>query len=596
MGIEARSADDQEDVAVAALAAVALGREPPDCLVEGGTLVNVYAGELLPGWSVAIKGERVAAAGPDLRAGPPTMRIDARGRFVLPGLIDAHTHLDFLQEPAAFLRAAIPTGVTAIITETTGLASVGGADAVAAFLDAVAALPIEVYGTAPMITYFCTDRGDGQPMVSADDLSRLLDRPRILGMGEVYWSLLPEHQAALAPVFAKARRLRKTVEGHGAGARGPKLAALAAAGITSCHEPIAAHEVLERLRLGLYTMVREGSVRRDIAEALGPLAKEPLDWRRLILATDGVWPVDLLAYGYVDGAVRAAVAAGLPPVRAIQAATLNPAEHFGLADRMGGLAPGRLANLLLVRDLEEVRPDLVMSRGVVVAEKGQLTIPLPEQAIPAGALPPVRLPRRLTAEDFRVPTPKGYPAATVRVIRYVSDIVTEAVHRRAPTADGYLRADPARDLLKAAAMDRRGQGLRAIGFVEGFGLQAGAVASSLGFDTLNLAAVGASDADLAAAFNRLADLAGGIVVVGGGRPVAELALPVGGIMTTDPVETSAARLGEIEGALRDLGCGMRQPLLALHVLTFTAIPALRLRERGLVDVKANRIVDLFGGD
>lgn len=596
MGMEPRSAHDPEDTAGAALAAVALGREPPDCLVEGGTLVNVYAGELLSGWSVAIKGERVAAVGPDLGAGPHTMRIDARGRFVLPGLIDAHTHLDFLQEPATFLRAAIPTGVTAIVTETTGLASVGGAGAVTAFLDAIPTLPIEIYGTAPMITYFCTDRGDGGPMVSAGELSRLLDHPRILGLGEVYWSHLPEHWAALAPILAKARRLRKTIEGHGAGARGPKLAALAAAGITSCHEPITADEVLERLRLGFYTMVREGSVRRDITQALGALATEPLDWRRLILATDGVWPVDLLAHGYVDGAVRAAVAAGLPPVRAIQAATLNPAEHFGLADRMGGLAPGRLANLLLVRDLEEMRPDLVMSRGVVVAEKGRVTIPLPERAIPAGALPPVRLPRRLAAEDFRVPGPKGDPAATVRAIRYAGDIVTEAVHRRPPTADGHLLADPARDLLKAVAMDRRGQGLRAIGFVEGFGLRAGAVASSLGFDTLNLAAVGASDADLAAAFNRLADLAGGIVVVEGGRIMAELALPVGGIMTTDPVEASATRLGEVEEALRHLGCGMRQPLLALHVLTFTAIPALRLRERGLVDVKANRVVDLFGGD
>ena len=286
------------------LLAVALGRQPADLVVRGGILANVYTGELLEDWGVAVAGTRIASIGPEVEqhVGPATTVIDAQGRIVAPGFIDGHTHLDCIHRLDHYLAAAIPTGLTTLITETSQLSTVGGYPALAAFLAQLPGLPIMAFATAPTISYLLSDRGDGAPMISMEEMARLLGEPGVVGLGEVYWPAILEGRANLRLLIAKADAMGKGVEGHTAGARGSKLTACVAAGISSCHEPITAQEVRERLRLGLTTMVRDGSIRRDLGALDGAL--KGIVPRRLVLVSDTVWAHHLLERGYLDEAAR----------------------------------------------------------------------------------------------------------------------------------------------------------------------------------------------------------------------------------------------------------------------------------------------------
>ena len=347
-------------------------------------MVNVYTGEVVR-WDVAVADGRIAAVGPDLAtlAGPATERLDVRGKVLVPGFLDGHTHLDVLVTLPALLREAIPRGLTALVTEMVQVTSALGVPGARWFLDTLRVQPIHAYATAPVISYLSAEAGPGQPLLDAEALGALLEDPRVLGLGEVYWHrLLPEPERLL-PLIDRARALGKTVEGHTAGARGPRLVACAAAGLDSCHEPITAGEALERLRLGMRVMIREGSVRRDL-EAVLAVRHAGVSLRRATLASDGIWPPDLLARGYMDGIVQRAIDLGLPPVTAYQMASLNAAEHFGLDRELGGIAPGRWADFLVLPDLRTVRPEVVVAQGRLVAREGRCLVPCPDVPMPAG--------------------------------------------------------------------------------------------------------------------------------------------------------------------------------------------------------------------
>ena len=575
------------------LVQVALGRQPADLVVRGGVLANVYTGELLEEWGVAVAGSRVALVGPEAESciGPDTTVIEARGQVIAPGFMDGHTHLDYIHRLDRYLDVAIPTGLTAFVTETPALCNVGGFPAVAALLASLPLLPITAFATAPTIAYLTSDRGDGQPSITLEEMARLLEEPAVLGLGEIYWPMVLEGRTDLATLIAKAEALGKCVEGHTAGARGRKLAAQVAAGVSSCHEPITAEEVRARLRLGLYTMIRDGSIRRDIAALDGAL--DGIDPRRLMLASDTVWAHHLVKRGYLDESARQAVKMGLSPMQALRAITLTPAEHFGIEDRLGGLAPGRQADLLLLPALAEFRPSLVVARGRVVARDGRTTVPILPPAFPPGCLPNPRTAHPLDLEDLRIPAPAGRDRVRVRVIHLSAEIVTQAEIRELAVRNGALPADPAVDLLKVVAMDRHGMDRTARGFVAGFGLSRGAVASSVTFDTANLIVVGGNDPDMLLAFHRMLALGGGMVVAADGKIRAELALLLGGVTSDQPLHALAAEIVAIERALHDLGCAHEKPFLAVQILTFTAIPALRIRERGLWDVRRSHLVPLI---
>jgi adenine deaminase len=570
------------------LLGVALGAAPASLLAVGGDVVNVYTGEVVR-WDVAVADGRIAAVGPDLSAlaGPETERLDVRGKVLVPGFFDGHTHLDVLATLPALLREAIPRGLTALVTEMAQVTSALGAPGARWFLDTLGAQPIHAYATAPVISYLTAEASPGRPLLDAATLETLLEDPRVLGLGEVYWHrLLPEPERLL-PLIDRARALGKTVEGHAAGARGPRLLACAAAGMASCHEPITAGEALERLRLGMRVMIREGSVRRDLEAVLG-VRHTGVSLRRATLASDGIWPPDLLERGYMDGIVQRAIDLGLPPVTAYQMASLNPAEHFGLDGEIGGIAPGRWADFLVLPDLRTVRPEAVVARGRLVAREGRCLAPCPEVPLPAGLYPGPR-PGPLDPSSLRLEAPGA--RASVRVIRIAGDILTVEAGATLPVRDGAVLADPAADVLLAAVCDRRAGLGRGLGLVQGFGLREGAVASTLSFDTADLVLVGASREALAAAGQRAVGIGGGFVVVDGrGTVRAELPLPLGGIAAAAPLRELAHGLEAVAAALRDLGSRLARPLLTLQTLTFTAIPAIRLTTRGLLAVKSRQHV------
>lgn len=575
------------------LLAVALGKRPADLVVQGGVLANVYTGELLEGWGVAVAGTRIASIGPEVErhVGPATTVIDARGRIITPGFIDGHTHLDCIHRLDYYLAAAIPTGLTALITETSQLCTVGGYPALAAFLAHLPRLPITAFATAPTISYLLSDRGDGEPMITTEEMARLLEEPVVAGLGEVYWPAILEGRASLRLLVAKAEAMGKGVEGHTAGARGSKLTACVAAGISSCHEPITAQEIRERLRLGLTTMVRDGSIRHDLGALDGAL--KGIVPRRLALVSDTVWAHHLLERGYLDESARQAMRMGLEPMQALQATTLAPAEHFRIEGLVGGLAPGRQADMVLLPDLESFRPSLVLARGRVVARDGRISVPIPPMELPAEIFPGPRVPRTFGLDALRIAAPPGRDRARVRVIHFTGEIVTQASVRELPVRDGALVADPEADLLKVVALDRRGRGQIARGFVSGYGLRRGALACSISFDSANLVLLGASDADMLLAAERMLAIGGGVVVAVDGVIRAEVPLPLGGTISDQPMGALAGQIAACQQALSELGCVRENPFLSAQVLTFIAIPAFRIRERGLWDVRRNLVVPLI---
>jgi adenine deaminase len=567
---------------------VAAGHAPPDLLVTGGDVVNVYTGEVLR-WDVAVAAGRVAAVGGDLAAlaGPATAGLDARGKVLVPGFLDGHTHLDVFVALPELLREAIPRGLTAFVTEMAQVSSALGAGGARWFLDTLAAQPIHGFATAPVISYLSAERAPGQPLLDETDMLALLEDPRVVGLGEVYWHRLLPEPGRLVPLMARARALGKTIEGHTAGARGSRLVACAAAGVGSCHEPITAQEALDRLRLGLHVLIREGSVRRDL-QAVLEVRHAGVSLRRATLASDGIWPPELLARGYMDGIVQRAIDLGLPPVTAYQMASLNAAEHFGLDGELGGIAPGRWADFLVLPDLRTVRPEVVVAQGRVVAREGRCLVPCPAVPLPVGLYDGPR-PGPLDPASLRLAAPGSW--ARVRLIRVAGDIVTAEGEATLPVRDGAVHADPASDVLLAAVCDRRTGGARGLGVVQGFGLGTGAVASTLSFDTADLVLVGGSHDALAAAGRRAVEIGGGFVVVDGQGVVrAEAPLPLGGVAAASPVAEVARELDAVVAALRALGCGLAHPLLTLQTLTFTAIPALRLTTRGLLAVKSREHV------
>jgi len=569
---------------------VALGKEPADLAVLNADLVNVYTGEIQKDMGVAVKGCWIARVSLDVKdtIGPATRVIDASGKTLVPGLIDGHTHLAWVYTAADFIPFAAAAGVTTVVTETLEPFPVAGIAGVVDLLDSFRDQPIRILATAPaMVSISSAAKG-----ISPADISRLLERDDILGLGESYWQAVLLEPAAYLPAFQQTHRFGKVLEGHSAGASEKKLAAYVAAGVTSCHEPIDAEQVLSRLRLGVHVMVREGSIRRDL-EAISRIRQTGIDLRRLVLASDGVSPSDLVQGKYMDFVVRKAVACGFTPIEAIQMSTLNVAEHFRLDGILGGVAPGRLADMALIPDLKEFAPETVICKGKVIFENSRLLKPPRRHAFSASSLNTIRLPRRLVPSDFAIRSDVG-ATARVRAIEMVTDLVTAERHLDLPVSDGELRADPAGGLCKITAVDRNhNPGQCFTGLIKGFGLAGGAVACSAAWDTSDIVVVGADDADMAGAVNRVVELQGGAVLCERGRIKVEIPMPIFGLACDWSVAKIAAHLQDLKQALARLGVAFPDPLLSLIALTGAAIPYLRICEEGLVNLKDGKTLGLF---
>lgn len=559
-------------------------RREADTLLAGVKILNLFTGEVTT-TNVALGGGRIVGIGSQYRRAQEVF--DLSGRYLLPGLIEGHIHIESsLLTPEGFAEAVVPRGTTAVVADPHEIANVLGLEGVRYMLRASRDLPLDCYFMASSCVPATGLETAGASLGPAA-IAALLEDERVLGLAEVmdYPGVIQGKREILEKIIL-ARSQGKLVNGHAPGLTGEGLMAYLDAGIGSDHESITLEEAQEKLRLGMRLMIREGSQARNLA-ALLPLVT-PVTGRRCLLVSDDKEPHELVADGHLDTLLRRAVSLGLSPHLAVQMVTLNVAEAFGLRER-GAVAPGYLADLVVIDSLREFTPLLVFKRGRLVAEEGKLIREIPRMREP-GVLDTVRIPR-LSTENLRIPAGR---ARLVRVIGLVQgQIVTRRLVLEATIGNGEVHADPARDILKLVVVERHGRnGNIGLGLVQGFGLRQGALASSVSHDSHNLIAVGVEDQDLLTAIEHVAAIGGGLTVVSGGAVRASLALPVAGLMTEEKPGQVAAAMEHLLLNARDIGCTAPNPFAALSFLALPVIPEIRLTDRGLVDVGRGEFVSL----
>jgi adenine deaminase len=571
---------------------VARGKHEADLVFRNGLVVNVFSNEVYPA-DVAIYHGRIAGIGaPGAYGG--VFEVDLGGHYLAPGLIEAHTHIeDALLVPGEFARALAPHGTTTCVSDPHEIANVAGVPGLRWMLAAADGVPLRLMFTLPSCVPASPFESAGATLVAAD-LAPLAADPRIASVGEVmnYPGVLEGDDILLdmialgQPGHATPRGL--AVDGHAPEVRGLDLCGYVAAGVQADHESVGPEEALEKLRLGMWLWVREGSTRN--LEALLPvvLAHRP---ERAGFVADDRTPGDLLREGDLDHVIRQAVARGLEPLQAIKMASLHPAQYFGFGDR-GAIAPGYLADLVVVPDLASFRPRQVYVGGDLVAEDGApLFMPGP---LPGGWADTIERTVRLvdfSPERLRLPGASG----TARVIGLIPDqIVTDDRPMDVQTQDGYLLADPGRDLLKIAVVERYGRGRVGVGLVHGLGFRSGALASSVAHDAHNIVVVGASDADMALAVREIERLQGGLVIVANGAVVDSLPLPLGGIVSPLPAAAVAQALERLDRIVAGMGVQLAHPFGFLSFLALSVVPKLKITDFGVLDVDAWSIVPIQG--
>jgi adenine deaminase len=569
---------------------VAQGRKKAGVVIENVHLVNVYSREIHPDFSIGIFRDRIAYLGPNPAhlIGPDTRVVAGRGNYLLPGFIDAHTHLDSIFTCGAYTPYALSSGNTTAITEMAMVANVWGKNGVDVFMEEAGRQLLRIFFLAPALTPPYPELETSQGL-SRKEFRRVLQSAQVLGVGEAYWPRVTGLDPRVLSAYALAHRLNKTREGHAAGARDEHLMAYAAAGTTSCHEATTSEEALERLRLGLAVMIREGFVRRELP-AMAPLAGKGLDLRRLMLVSDLFDPEDLIKGRGMNALLAQAVALGFDPLTAVQLVTRNPAEYFGLKD-LGGLAPGKLADMVMVEDLHDFECRQVWVGGQLVVDRGRIVTTAPPFSFPPEALRTFSVPR-VQKDLFALPAQES--EVTVRAVKVLNQTITRESPVRLGSREGFLVSDPSRDILKMAVIQRYDRVPRpALGFAQGIGLKQGAVATSFTWDAGNLLVIGVSDREMALAANRLLDLGGGLVVSAGDQILAEMPLPIMGLISEQPLPELNGQIKALEQAFLTLGSGLERPFLTLQTFCFTGLPFIRLTDKGLADVRERKLVNLF---
>ncbi len=572
----------------------AMGEVKSDLIVTGGKLINVYSGEILDGMEIAVLDGRISYVGPSAAhaRGEATKILDVRGLYIAPGFIDGHTHIGHYCRPYEYLQAYLPHGTTALMASCDELATVFGYRGVKLFLDEVEGHPLRVFTlismVAPQDPLLCQTA-----TITNAEIEAALQDPRILGLGEIVsWLRLTQLDDEILERLEMAWRSGKIIHGHTAGAKDQKLCAVAAVGISSCHEPIRVEDALERLRLGYWTMLREGSLRQDLEATLTPLIARGIDTQRLILVTDSMSPDDVEELGHMDQVLRRAVSLGLSPLRAIQAVTLHPATYSGVEQEVGGIAPGRFADMALLESLESFRVQTTLIGGQVVAQDGQSLVQAASISMPSEMMHSLRLHPNISAEQFRIRCPEAN--AKIRVIELLNQNITAERFMSVDAHKGYVEADVEQDLLKVAMFDRHDQiGKIAMGFLKGFGAKIGAVGTTTDLDENTLLIAGGNDVDMALCANALIESGGGMAVVNHGQVVEKIEFPVGGIFSLNPWRRVGQDLGRIHRCLRERGSQFERPMYALCFLPFVTLPSLRITARGLINAKERKIVPLF---
>ena len=559
------------------LISVAGGHRPADLLLKNARIINTFVGEIEQG-DVVICGDTIAGVGDYDKANET---IDLQGTFLAPGLINGHTHIESsMLHPARYAQAVVPRGTLAVVTDLHEIANVCGSRGVRFVTDLARRLPLDMLFMAPSCVP-ATQLETSGAKISSREVKRILGHPRIIGLGEMmdFRGVVNGDEEVLKKIGAAKG---KVIDGHAPGLAGKELNAYLSAGILSDHESTTPEEGKEKLRRGMYLMIREGSSEKNL-DALLPLVTDNT-YKRCFFVVDDCGCSDLLKEGDIDAVVRKAIGLGLDPVRAIQMATINPAEYFRLYHR-GAIAPGYMANFITITDLSKLEIDAVFYRGKPVAKQGRPLFLPPSVALELRDTVRMKSP---TAKSLRIaPTDETYP-----IIEIVpGQIVTKKAVEKVKIVDGTVVSDVDRDVLKLVVVERhRSSGNVGLGMVRGFGLKKGALASSVAHDSHNIIAVGTNDFDILKAIEEIKTLQGGLVVCANLEVLASLPLPIAGLLSPEPLDVVASQYEKVEQAAANLGNLPPSPFSILSFLALPVIPELRLTDLGLVDVNESRLL------
>lgn len=576
---------------VPSLNSAAMGDRKADLVMKNCSLLSVYTGEVIPKTQISVVGDRIAYVGPDAghTVGPKTASFDVRERFVCPGFADPHIHIDQFVLPSELAKKSLLCGVTSLFSDPVDIVSVTGYRGFREFLRMGENLPIRIFqvvpGGLPVDVKFSTGKA-----LSLSQEKSALKHPCVLGMGEVFsWTKVTQRDPRTMESLSAMLQGDCVINGHTAGASGRKLNAYVSSGILSCHEPIDFDQVLERLRLGMWVMIREGSIRRDLKGIIPRVLSSRTYTGRLMFCSDGLDPSGLVRYGHIDHCIRESVKLGLKPVDAVTMASKNCFDYYNMGKDLGGIAPGKLADMVVFDDLESIRPSEVFVGGKLVVSNGSLVARVRKRhAVPAWIKNTVRL-GKLSPADFAVASKKN--TVTANTILMLTEIITKLGAAELPVSDGRVSASSDRDVWKVAAFDRiHGTRNRSVGFLENFGAEIGAFASTWSLHENDLIVIGTSDPDMALAANDVVKSRGGLSVAKNGKILASLPLPLAGIISTGTFEKALSGFEQVNSCIADSGCKFSRPHLVPLFLPFLALPSVRMLSRGIVDVKKRAFV------
>jgi len=579
---------------------VAMGRAPADIVIRKGRWVSVQSGEIIPGTDVAIKNSRIAFVDSDAShtIGKNTRVIEADNRYLVPGLLDGHTHVESgMITVTEFVRAVAPRGTTGMFIDPHEIANVFGLRGIRLMVEEAAVQPIHVWVQIPSCVPSAPGLETSGVGLGPQEIAEALGWDGIIGLGEMMnFPGVFSGDEKMHAEMAETRKASKVIGGHYASPDlGLPFHGYVAGGPEDDHEGTRLEDAIARLRQGMKPMLRLGSSWHDVAAQVRAITELKLDSRHFILVTDDSHSETLVNEGHMDRVLRYTIAQGAPPITAIQMMTLNTATHFGVARNVGLIAPGRYADIILSRDLPEFKADMVIAKGQVVAEDGQLVIDLPVFLYPDWATHSVHLKHSLSAENFQLKAPIK-PKVVANVIGIVENQApTRHLKMEVAVQDGEVKLSIPIDLAKIALIERHhGTGEVQIGLVNGFGFNVPcAIGSTVAHDSHHMVVVGTNEADMALAANELARVNGGQVVVKEGKVIGLVDLPIAGLMSNEKAGTVAEKAASVLNGFRACGCTLNNPNMQLSLLALVVIPELRISDKGLVDVNKYKFIPLF---
>ncbi len=568
---------------------VAQGSAPADTVIRNGKLINVFTENIEDNIAVVIKNGRIVSVEQDNGKASflSNTEIDAEGSYLCPGFIDAHTHIDNMFPFHEFAPFSLRGGTTTVITECAMTAVACGIKGIESFIESTKGYPVRCFFVAPPMTP-PFPRIESAASFTLREFSTLLKRDDFLGIGEAYWTRAVEGDNRILAQAALAQSLNKRLDGHASGARGKRLTEYALTGITSCHESVSLEEAMEKLRLGIYVMIREGFVRKELPE-LSKLKDMKVDKRRIMVVSDVFDASMLWNEGYMDSLVKKAIKYGFTPMEAIKMVTINPADYHHLR-YLGAIAPLRFADILFLRSIEDIIIEKVMFDGEVVVTGNTFLKNIKPFIFPEEMTRTVTI-NKLSENDFRVEARAG--VKQIRVLHIANPTITRELVMDARVKNGYIEKDLENDVVPIAVINRRqGKGMGK-GFLKGTGIKSGAVATTLIWDTCNILTIGSSEKEMRDAVNRLIDIQGGIVIIRNGKVIYEFPMPVYGLIPLMTMKESMNKTLEFDEKMISIGTNLEKPFLTIQTISFTGLPFLRITDKGLVDIKNKQLMPLF---